>query len=109
MRFVYVMLLGALPALAQEPKAGFCVENQDTRPALFTVDAGPDGRVVAVLASGERLCTPESEAPADGFVSVFYDETAIEGCSRLALSGTVQVLLNYADFDNCTWQLAPQH
>ncbi len=63
--------------------------------------------MTAFLAPSERLCTPAFPAPTHGFVSVFYDEYAVEGCSRLTDSGAVQVLLKYADFDNCTWQISP--
>jgi len=97
----------AVAAHAQAPTNGFCVENQDTRPALFVVDAGQSYRAVATLAPNEHLCTPAFEAPINGFVSVFYNESAVEGCSRLTSSGTVQVLLKYADFDNCMWQISP--
>ncbi len=94
-------------AHAQAPTTGFCVENQDDCPALFVVDAGKSHRAVATLAPNERLCTPNFAPPTNGFVSIFYDETAVEGCSRLTSAGTVQVLLKYAGFDNCTWQISP--
>lgn len=89
------------------PNNGFCVENKDTRTAVFVVTARDGSRKLAVLASGERLCTNEFDTPTGGFVSVFYDEDAVEGCSRLTPSGTVQVLLKYHDFDNCAWQISP--
>ena len=97
----------AVAAHAQAPTNGFCVQNQDDRAALFVVDAGQSYRAVATLAPSERLCTPAFETPLNGFVSIFYDENAVEGCSRLTTAGTVQVLLKYADFDNCTWQISP--
>ena len=97
----------ALPAYALPSTTGFCVENRDDRAALFVVDAGELYRAVETLAPGESLCTPEFSAPTDGFVSIFYDEDAIEGCSRLAPAGSVQVLLKYHDFDNCTWKISP--
>ena len=71
------------------------------------VDAGEAYREVAKLAPGARLCTPDFPEPTDGFVSIFYDEDAIEGCSRLSPAGSVQVLLKYRDFDNCEWQISP--
>ncbi len=98
------LIFSVVVAQAQAPANGFCVENQDDRPALFVVDAGESYRAVATLAPDERLCTPAFEAPTNGFVSIFYDENALEGCSRLTSAGTVQVLIKYADFDNCTWQ-----
>ena len=93
--------------MAQAPSHGFCVENQDDRAAVFVVDAGEAYREVAILAPGERLCTPAFSAPTNGFVSIFYDEYAIEGCSRLAPAGSVQMLLKYHDFDNCEWHISP--
>ena len=102
-----IMAVSAAVAHAQTPINGFCVENQDNRAAVFVVDAGSAYREVATLAPNQRLCTPEFSAPQHGFVSVFYDEVAIEGCSRLATAGEVQVLLKYHDFDNCAWQNSP--
>jgi len=99
--------LSAVSAYAQPPTTGFCVENHDDRAALFAVDAGDLYRAVETLAPGESLCTPEFDIPISGFVSIFYDKDAIEGCSRLAPAGAVQVLLKYHDFDNCAWQISP--
>ncbi|NOR63810.1 MAG: hypothetical protein GQ535_15135 [Rhodobacteraceae bacterium] len=102
-----ILTVSALPARAQPPTTGFCVENNDDRAALFAVDAGNAFRTVAILAPGERLCTPEFAEPTGGFVSIFLNEDAIEGCSRLAPAGSVQGLLKYHDFDNCAWQISP--
>jgi hypothetical protein len=101
------LILSAMPAMAQPPRHGFCVENGSHSTALFVVDAGAAYRSSQTLPPNARLCTPEFAKPTNGFVSVFYDETAIEGCSRLTRAGAVQVLLKYADFDNCTWQISP--
>ena len=92
------------PAQAQSPATGFCIENGSEESALFVVDAGDNFRAISELAPGERLCTPEFAAPANGFVSIFLYEGAIEGCSRLISAGEVQVLLAYHDFDRCLWQ-----
>ncbi len=100
----FVLPLGAA---AQPLETGFCIENQSRQPALFAVDAGDGFRDLAPLPPGARLCTPEFETPTSGFVSVFSSKDAIEGCSRLAPAGSVQVLLAYNDFDNCEWQIAP--
>ena len=102
-----ILTSSVVRAYALPPTTGFCVENQNDRAAVFVVDAGAEYREVAILATGERLCTPEFAAPISGFVSIFYDEDAIEGCSRLAPAGSVQVLLKYHDFDNCEWQISP--
>ncbi len=93
-----------LTARAASPQNGFCIENQDNRAAVFVVDAGALYRKVATLAPHERLCTPEFDTPHNGTVGVFYDENAMEGCSRLTSAGKVEVLLQYNDFDNCAWQ-----
>jgi hypothetical protein len=98
-----LLALSALSAHAQPPVNGFCIENRDTRAAVFVVDAGAAYREVATLAPGARLCTPEFPTPTHGMVGVFYDENAMEGCSRLARAGAVHVLLKYNDFDNCKW------
>ena len=92
---------------AQVPITGFCIDNADSRAAVFVVDAGEAYREVANLPPGARLCTPEFSVPTNGTVGVFYDENAIEGCSRLTKAGQVQVLLKYNDFDNCAWQISP--
>ena len=108
MRFApFILALNAPVGLAHAPSHGFCVENQSARAAVFVVDAGADYRGALVLAKGERLCTPEFPEPIYGFVSVFYDLNAIEGCSRLTSAGSVQVLLKYHDFDNCEWRVLP--
>jgi len=83
------------------------VENGSESAALFVVDAGIAYRTSQTLPPSARLCTPEFATPTNGFVSVFYDETVVEGCSCLTQAGVVQVLLKYADFDNCTWQISP--
>ena len=101
-----IFAISASGAFAQAPTTGFCIENQDDRAAVFVVDASPAYRNIATLAPKERLCTLEFSTPQNGFVSIFYDEDAIEGCSRLAAAGDVQVLLKYHDFDNCEWQIS---
>ncbi len=110
-RLALLMLItvsvAASAQLPQAPSAGFCIENQSPQSALFAVTPRNGPRKLARLAPGERLCAPLPSLASGGFVSVFYDETAVEGCSRLAPAGTVQVLLKYAAFDNCAWQLSP--
>jgi len=102
-----LLAISAISAHAQPPTTGFCVENRDDRAALFAVDAGEFYRALETLAPGESLCTPEFETATHGFVSIFFDADEIEGCSRLAPAGSVQVLLKYHDFDNCAWQNSP--
>lgn len=100
------VFLGSNTAIAQ-PVTGFCIQNASTETALFVVDAGSMGRQAQQLAPNMHLCTPEFEAPASGFVSIFLSEDALEGCSRLAVAGDIHVLLEYHDFDRCRWQTTP--
>ena len=102
---IIFIAVSASSTRAAPPQNGFCIENQDTRSAVFVVDAGAIYREVATLSPQERLCTPEFDSPHNGTVGVFYDENAMEGCSRLTSAGKVEVLLQYNDFDNCTWRV----
>lgn len=109
MRFVFA---GALVFMASAPygqvlENGFCIQNMAEFQGLFVVDAGDFGRWSAELAPEGQLCTPPSPTPLSGFVSVFTSVDAVEGCSRLAETGTVQILLDYQDFDRCQWQSQP--
>jgi len=94
-------------AIAAPPINGFCIRNKSTETAVFAVDVADKYRELASLDQGEQLCTPAFEQPVNGFVSVFTHEDAIEGCSRLAAAGSLQVLLEYHDFDRCLWQVSP--
>ncbi len=109
MRFVLAGVLAFIASapLAQPLENGFCIKNATEFQGLFVVDAGEFGRWSAELAPQGRLCTLPSPTPISGFVSVFTSEDAVEGCSRLAKSGSVQILLDYQDFDRCQWQTLP--
>ncbi len=85
------------------PVNGFCVTNQSQLTHVFAVDAGDAGRKVQELAPGETLCTTESDAPQNGFVSVFETPEHAEGCSRLITAGNTEGMVKYADFDRCEW------
>jgi len=99
---IYPFALQAAPV-----ENGFCIQNATSAPLLFSVDAGSLGRQLRTLPPGQRLCTADFAMPASGFASVFTAIDAVEGCSRLAPAGSVQVLLEYQDFDRCTWQTTP--
>jgi len=110
MPFFFIFTFTAISTLAAQAHPAnnsFCVVNRDNHPALFAVDVDGIYRAVKMLSPEDILCTPEFDEPKNGFVSVFTDENAIEGCSRLAPAVSVQVLLKYQDFDNCAWQINP--
>jgi len=82
-----------------------CVRNMSGVTHVFAAEAGAAAtRQLARLAPGETLCTqPGATGPGSSFVSVFEDEDALEGCSRLVTPGQVEDLIRYADFDRCAW------
>lgn len=98
-----LLLVVSLPP----PDNGFCIRNLTQDTLFFAVDVGEHGRRSAPLAPNETLCSPPLPAATGGFVSVFLHAGAIEGCSRLAGPGPgmgMRIdLLEYADFDRCTW------
>ena len=98
-----IAYLSSFTIAMSAPTNGFCVTNQSTQTHVFAVDAGEDGRKVQELASGETLCTTESDTPQNGFVSVFESIEHDEGCSRLITAGNIEGMVKYADFDRCEW------
>ncbi len=95
-----LVLLGAADAV---PENAVCIENASDETLFFVAEAGDDERVTRELAPGETLCTASSEQPVQGVVGVFADPDALEGCSRLAISGTVETMRRYVAFDRCLW------
>ncbi|OUS08703.1 hypothetical protein A9Q96_04520 [Rhodobacterales bacterium 52_120_T64] len=85
------------------PENGFCVTNQSELTHVFAVDAGDEGRKVEELGPGGILCTAASDAPLNGFVSVFESAEHDEGCSRLITAGNIEGMIKYSDFDRCEW------
>lgn len=98
-----IAYLSSFQMAAMAPTNGFCVTNQSELAHVFAVDAGDAGRSVQELAPGETLCTAESGAPQNGFVSVFESIEHDEGCSRLIAAGMTEGMIKYADFDRCEW------
>ena len=98
MPFMFIPLLFALAVPV--PENTICIRNLGAESLYFTLDVRGGARSSATLAQGTYLC---AEAPDGGFVSVFTDDQAIEGCSRLSPPGSMADLLQYADFDRCTW------
>ena len=98
-----IAYLSSFTVAMAAPDNGFCVTNQSDLPHIFAVDAGDDGRKVQELSPGESLCTTESDAPQNGFVSVFESIKHDEGCSRLITAGNTEGMIKYSDFDRCEW------
>ena len=87
------------PGLAQ---AGvFCVSNGAEAPYLFAIETREGARATQVLAPSGALCMAGAEN--GGVVSVFENETVVEGCSRLVDDGQTEVMLAYSEFDRCRW------
>ncbi|MEE9454078.1 MAG: cytochrome c family protein [Paracoccaceae bacterium] len=102
-RLDVIAYLATFQTASMVPVNGFCVQNKSTETHFFAVDAGDNGRELQQLAPGEILCTAEFTTPQNGFVSVFEALETAEGCSRLTGAGTVEGMVQYADFDRCEW------
>ena len=98
-----VVGLAAAPALvpATVQAAPFCVVNGDAESFYFTVASGVSNRIGRILAPGETMCLVASDLT--GTVSVFEDEAAMEGCTRLVEAGVTETLYRYSEFDRCAW------
>jgi len=99
---VGLSLSAALPTgtLAAEP--GVCIVNSFDESLLFVAQAEGSGQVSKWLDPGQTLCSPAGTGKA-GVVRVFAYEDAQEGCSRLASTDAPEVLLDFVEFDRCTW------
>ena len=87
------------------PQGAVCVQNASAERHFFAAEAPGGQRVTGMLGQGEVLCTEADTATgqATGKVSVFEHADALEGCTRLVLSGEHETLFKYADFDRCLW------
>jgi hypothetical protein len=81
-----------------------CVRNDSGRSYLFAVDAPGAERLVQDIPAGESLCANGATPGATGFVSVFEDIHALEGCSRLVPVDQTEIMMQYVDFDRCFWE-----
>lgn len=81
----------------------FCITNSTEDQMLFITETREGMRSTANLNPGAQLCSGKTAA-ADGIVSVFQNTNHMEGCSRIIKTGTVENLLEYAEFDRCLWQ-----
>ncbi len=87
------------PAIAQ---AGvFCVTNGSEESYFFAVESREGERATMVLAPTGALCMAGGNA--GGVVSVFENEQALEGCSRIVADGQTEAMLAYSEFDRCRW------
>ena len=90
---------GLAPGLAQA--GAFCVINSSETAYYFVGESSEGVRVAQDLAPKDALCVAEGDS--GGVVSVFVDENAMEGCSRLVVDGQIEQLLAYSEFDRCRW------
>jgi hypothetical protein len=85
------------------PEGGVCVQNASASRYYFTVE-GQDGVFLGKqLDPGQSLCTGEIYGAASGTVNVFISQDSIEGCSQIIPAGSVDKMLEYAQFDRCLW------
>lgn len=91
----FLMVLTGTPVLADA-----CVQNGDETRLFFTAETAA-ARETGWLEPGATLC---ATGAGHERVSVFEDEDALEGCTRLMPGGGTETLLRYASFDNCLWQ-----
>lgn len=97
-----------VPAMAEtdhmmSTEGKICVQNASAQPHFFAAEIKDGMRVTQVLAASETLCTTADAGANSGVVSVFENETHLEGCSRLVKAGMVEKMLKYAEFDRCAW------
>lgn len=85
------------------PAGSFCVSNASDEELFFVTETREGARNYSNLAPSERLCSNTTQAK-DGIVSVFQNENALEGCSRIISTGVSENMLIYAEFDRCAWQ-----
>jgi len=85
------------------PERSICVLNDSRETYFVAIDAGDAGRWTGSVAASSFLCSQPVARDTKGFVSIFRDKDSIEGCSRLAIPDGPETLIEYADFDRCTW------
>ena len=93
-------------AVAQESGStatALCVVNRSGDELFFVARLASGKRISATLSDQQQLCLDGDTPGQTGTVSVFADENAYEGCTRLARTGTPQILVDFVEFDNCTW------
>ncbi len=93
-----MLAAGATPAAAE-----ICLHNDSQSELLLVVDVA-DKATSRTGGFGTVICLPGDA----GTVRVFTDFDAIEGCSRLSQSGQVERLVDFTEFDNCTWAKTPR-
>lgn len=78
-----------------------CVTNESNATLLFVAEAGNGARANKTLAPKQTHCITSTKP--NGTIGVFENGDALEGCSRLAKTGTPERLISYTPFDNCAW------
>ena len=63
-----------------------CVTNESSATLLFVAEAGSGQRKLETLPPSKTLCIASKNPK--GTIGVFENEDALEGCSRLAKTGT---------------------
>ncbi|MBL4731681.1 MAG: hypothetical protein JKY82_03665 [Rhizobiaceae bacterium] len=63
-----------------------CVTNESNATLLFVAEAGNGQRKLETLPPSKTLCIASKNPK--GTIGVFENEDALEGCSRLAKTGT---------------------
>ncbi|WP_159963534.1 hypothetical protein [Profundibacterium mesophilum] len=93
---------GSAEAAPESATPQLCVTNESDETLNFTVETRDGVRRGMRLDPAAYLCAP-GPAPDGGVVSVFVDESHLEGCSRLVPGGASEALRRFASFDRCRW------
>jgi len=97
--FSALFLAGATASAA----APVCIENQSGQSLFLVADDGAGQRAAGMTESGKSLCVESQSGDAQATVGVFASADAEEGCSRLTRPGQLETLLDFVEFDRCSW------
>jgi hypothetical protein len=107
LRLVFVLSgalsAGMMPDIAPAQSAPVCVLNSSAQSLFLVVDDLTGQRVSAMVGTGGTLCLPLTNGLRKAVVGVFVSSDALEGCSRLTRPAQQEILLDFAEFDNCRW------
>ncbi|SHG30552.1 c-type cytochrome [Cognatishimia maritima] len=92
-----------LAGFSTHEDARVCIMNKAEITYFFVAESAAGERLTQRLAQGDVLCATGGAAGARAVVSVFQDESHLEGCSRLTPMGQTETLVRYVDFDRCEW------
>jgi len=100
----WLFLTGALSLLALPADAApVCISNHSGETLLLVADDLHGNRQSQITETGGALCLDAADSITKASVGVFADAEAEEGCSRLTRPNQPEVLIGFAEFDNCTW------